>query len=83
MRAAMRAGHVEFLPCLFVGKVALEDIPVLAKAIEEGHVKMPEYMPMQFKDLNALATWMSFSNFFNRIHLENVHDYYAPLFKYR
>jgi uncharacterized protein (TIGR02421 family) len=81
MRIAMRLGKVEYLPCLFVGKAALEDIPVLYQAILDGHVRPPEYLPMPFKDLNALATWMSFSNFFNRIHLEEVFNYYEPLFE--
>jgi uncharacterized protein (TIGR02421 family) len=80
MRTALRAGKVEYLPCLFTGKMALEDVPVIHQAILDGHVVPAHYVPQPFKDLNALATWMSFSNFFNKIHLENVYDYYAPLF---
>ncbi len=81
MRTALRAGRVDLLPCLFVGKATLEDIPVLCRAMADGHVTPPAYLPMPFKDLNALATWMSFSNFFNRIDLETVYSYYEPLFR--
>ncbi|MFH1017233.1 MAG: flavohemoglobin expression-modulating QEGLA motif protein [Pseudomonadota bacterium] len=81
MRTALRAGRVDLLPCLFVGKATLEDIPILRQAMAEGHVVSPAYVPMPFKDLNALATWMSFSNFFNRIDLEEVYKYYEPLFR--
>lgn len=80
MRAALMAGKVHYLPTLFVGKVALEDIPALYQGIQDGHVLPPTYLPKQFSDLNALATWMCYSNFFNRIHLEKIYDFYAPIF---
>jgi uncharacterized protein (TIGR02421 family) len=80
MRIALKAGKVEYLPYLFVGKTMIEDIPILYRAAQEGLVAPPEYLPTQFRDLNALATWMSYSNFFNRVQLDKVYDYYKPLF---
>jgi uncharacterized protein (TIGR02421 family) len=81
MRTALKAGKVEYLPYLFVGKATLEDIPILYRAAQIGHVAPPQYLPAPFRDMNAVATWMSYSNFFNKIQLEKVYDYYAPLFQ--
>ena len=65
-------GRAELIPFLFVGKVTLEDVPVLFDATREGVVDAPRFVPRQFRDLNALAVWLAFSNFFNRIDLARV-----------
>ena len=36
----------------------------------------PLSLPPQFRDLNGLAMWLAYSNFFNRVHLDKVQAYY-------
>jgi uncharacterized protein (TIGR02421 family) len=81
MRAAIRANHPFLIPYLFVGKVHVEDIPLLYKLDKEGIVEFPKFLPPQFADINGIAVWMSFSSFFNKVDLKQVQDNYNQLFK--
>ena len=76
LRTAIRLGRPELIPFLFVGKVALDDLPALYQKHREGVIDAPTYLPPQFRDLNGLAMWLAYSNFFNRIDLTRVQDYY-------
>jgi uncharacterized protein (TIGR02421 family) len=76
LRTAIRLGRPELIPFLFVGKVALDDLPALYQKYREGVIDAPTYLPPQFRDLNGLAMWLAYSNFFNRIDLSRVQDYY-------
>ncbi len=74
VRSCVRKGRTELIPYLFVGKVTLEEIPILyeyslAKVIDE-----PKYLPPQFSDLKGLIVWMAFSNFLNKMRLEQIPD---------
>ena len=80
MRAAIRAGHPQLIPFLFVGKLAVDDIPLLYRKHKEGLVDAPVFLPPQFLDLNGIAVWMSFSSFLNRVDLGKVQDHYNKLF---
>jgi len=57
---------------LFAGKVTLEDLPVLYEYHKEGVIALPKYLPPQIRDLNGLAIWMAFSNFLNRMKLDDI-----------
>jgi uncharacterized protein (TIGR02421 family) len=81
IRTAIRDGRPELIPFLYVGKINVDDIPLLYQKYQEGIVDMPVYMPPQFADLNGLAVWMSFSNFLNTIDLKKVQEHYGSLFK--
>ncbi len=81
MRTAIREGHPELIPFLYVGKINVDDIPLLYQKYKEGIVDPPKYLPPQFADLNGLAVWMSFSNFFNTVDLKKVQEHYRSLFK--
>ncbi len=81
MRAAIRANHPYLIPYLFVGKVHVEDIPLLYRLHLEGIVDYPKFLPPQFADINGIAVWMSFSSFFNKVDLKQVQDSYNQLFK--
>ncbi|MBC7691090.1 MAG: DUF1704 domain-containing protein [Methylotenera sp.] len=81
MRAAIRAGKPHLLPFLFVGKVHVDDVPLLYQKYEEGLIDAPKYLPPQFKDLNGVAVWMSFSSFLNMVDLKRVQEHYDKLFK--
>ena len=80
IRSAIQHNRVDLVPFLFVGKVAHEDVPVLARRVNDGVVKPPHYLPPMFRDLNGLAIWMAYSTFFTRLGGEAISDYYAKLF---
>ncbi|HEY6557357.1 MAG TPA: tyrosine/phenylalanine carboxypeptidase domain-containing protein [Polyangiaceae bacterium] len=81
LRSAIAAGRPELIRWLFVGKVALEDIPVLAARSHEGVVAPPRYIPDMFRDLNGLAIWLSVSTFWGRLKNRAVHRHYERLFE--
>ena len=72
MRTTIKEGRADLIPFLFAGKVTLEDLPVLYQYHQEGVISLPKYLPPQVKDLNGLAVWMAFSNFLNRMKLEDI-----------
>jgi len=81
IRAAIQSKRAELVPFLFVGKVAHEDIPVLYARVADGVVRPPSHVPPMFRDMNGLAIWTAFSNFFFRMGGSVVDDHYAELFK--
>ncbi len=76
IRTNVRLGMPELLPFLFVGKVALEDVPVLYEYHKRGVIDFPRYLPQKFADLNGLSVWMAFSNFLNRMKLDKISEDY-------
>jgi len=80
MRAAMKAGKPEYIPYLFVGKVHSREVPLWYRKHQEGIIDPPKYLPPQFKDLNGVAVWMSFSNVFNMIDMKKVQEYFSKIF---
>lgn len=80
IRSAIQHNRVDLVPYLFVGKVAHEDVPVLARRVTDGVVKPPRYLPPMFRDLNGLAIWMAYSTFFTQLGGEAIADHYARLF---
>jgi uncharacterized protein (TIGR02421 family) len=61
VRLAVRRGLLDRLALLFVGKLAMRELGVLAQLHEEGLVASPAYLPPQVADLRALAAWMAYS----------------------
>ena len=80
IRSAIQHNRLDLVPFLFVGKVAHEDVPVLALRVAEGVVRPPRYVPPMFRDLNGLAIWMAYSTFFSQLGGEAIADHYARLF---
>jgi uncharacterized protein (TIGR02421 family) len=80
IRAAMKAGKPEYIPYLFVGKVHSSDVPLWYRKHKEGVVDPPKYLPPQFKDMNGVAVWMSFSNVLNMIDMKKVQEYFSKIF---
>jgi uncharacterized protein (TIGR02421 family) len=80
MRSCIRVSKPFLIPYLFVGKLHVEDIPLLYAKHQEGLVEAPRFLPPHFRDLNGLAVWMSFSSFFNRVDLQSVQNHYKTLF---
>jgi uncharacterized protein (TIGR02421 family) len=81
MRAAIRLGRPYLIPFLFTGKIHVDDIPLLYQKYKEGIVDEPRYLPPQFRDLNGVAVWMSFSSFLNAVDLGRIQEHYDKLFK--
>jgi uncharacterized protein (TIGR02421 family) len=81
MRAAIRLGRPYLIPFLFAGKLHVDDIPLLYQKYQEGIVDPPLHLPPQFRDLNGLAVWMSFSSFLNAVDLRRIQEHYDKLFK--
>lgn len=82
MRAAVRAGYPNILPFLFVGKLHVDDVPLIYQKYREGIIDFPKYLPPQFMDLNGIAVWMSFSSFLNVLDLKMIQGHYNKLFKH-
>lgn len=80
LQSAIAAGRPELIRWLFVGKVALEDIPVLAERAHEGVVRPPRYVPQLFDDLNGLAMWLGVSTFWGRLNNRAVLTHYERMF---
>jgi len=80
IRSAIQHDRVDLVPFLFVGKVAHEDVPVLARRVADGVVWPPRYLPPVFRDMNGIAIWMAYSSFFSRLGGEAIAEHYARVF---
>jgi hypothetical protein len=81
IRSAIRKGWAQIIPFLFVGKLHVDDVPLLYRKHLEGIVDPPSLLPPHFQDLNGLAVWMAFSNFLNKVDLDKVQGHYDNLFR--
>jgi len=81
LHAAIASGRPELIRWLFVGKVALEDVPVLADHAHDGVVRPPEYIPEFFNDLRGLAIWLSISSFWSKLNSREVLKHYRKVFE--
>jgi uncharacterized protein (TIGR02421 family) len=79
IRLAVQRNLLSRISLLFVGKISLEDIPVVEELVAEGIVKPPQYLPPQFRDLAALSSWMCYSLFLNQLKLDALADQYDAL----
>lgn len=80
IRSAILSDVPQILPMLFVGKVTLDDIPVLYEHSLEGIIKAPGYLPPMFHDLNGLYTWFGFSSGMTLVDLGSVKRHFDKLF---
>lgn len=79
LRIAIRRGRLDRIPLLFVGKLVLEEIGLIADLVERGVVSAPRFLPPVFADPSALVSWMAFSNFLNGIDLSRAEASFADL----
>jgi hypothetical protein len=80
LQSAITIGRPELIRWLFVGKVAIEDIPVLAQRAHEGIVRPPKFVPALFEDLNGLAMWLAITNFWGRLNNRAIMSHYEKMF---
>lgn len=81
IRSAILSDRPEVLPLLFVGKVALEDVPVLHHYQQQGLIAPPQYLPSMFKDLNGLYVWFGFSSGMALLDVARIQDHFKALFE--
>ncbi len=62
LKNAVLQGRLDQIPMLFAGKVAHEDVPVLAEHVADGIVRAPRFLPPPFRDPRGLAVWLSYSS---------------------
>lgn len=67
LRRAIATGRADLARWLFVGKVHLDDVAVLAGRAHEGVVLAPKYLPAMFRDLKGLGIWLGVSTFWGRL----------------
>jgi uncharacterized protein (TIGR02421 family) len=72
IRFAISQRRIDAIPLLFVGKLALDDLPLLSDLRDQQLITPPVYLPPAFKDLSALSAWMSFSLFLNKFSLNDI-----------
>jgi uncharacterized protein (TIGR02421 family) len=80
LRSAIAAGRPDLISWLFVGKTALEDLPVLVSRAHEGVVSPPRYIPPIFRDMNGLSIWLGISTFWGRLRGQAIQAHYEKLF---
>jgi uncharacterized protein (TIGR02421 family) len=78
MRLAVRRGLLDRVPLLFVGKIAVAELGVLAQLEADGVITTPPILPPNVRDITALASWLAFSNLLNRIDLDTMELVLAP-----
>jgi hypothetical protein len=80
IRSAIAAGLPELIPMLFVGKITLDDIPVLYEHYLEGIIEPPRYLPTIFRDMNGLYVWFGFSNGMALVDMKRVQKHFLKSF---
>lgn len=81
LHAAIAQSRPELIRWLFVGKVALEDIPVLEARSHEGLVRPPLYIPDLFEDLRGIAIWLGISTFWSKLNSRAIFRHFAKVFE--
>ncbi len=81
IRSAILSDVPQILPLLFVGKVSLDDVPVLYRYVTEGVIQMPQYLPPMFRDLNGLYVWFGFSSGISNVNLDSIQAHFHNLFQ--
>jgi len=56
---AIAQQSIEVIDLLFVGKINLEDVPLLIELKDLGLLEPPLYLPPQIRDKSGLSSWMS------------------------
>ena len=70
LRVALVKGNSGAAPLFFVGKIAVEDVPLFGRLVREGIVRPPEHLPTWARDLSYLTAYMSYAAFLNECDLD-------------
>ena len=69
---AIAQHQVDVVELLFVGKITLEDIPLLIELRDMGLLDRPAYLPPQIKDQAALSSWMSMFLYLDKFDFNHI-----------
>nr|WP_324258147.1 flavohemoglobin expression-modulating QEGLA motif protein [Cellvibrio fontiphilus] len=81
IRSAIQSGVPEIIPMLFVGKVTLDDLPLLYERYLDGVIVGPKHLPPMFKNLNGLYVWFGFSSSMSVMNIARVQQHFNKLFQ--
>jgi hypothetical protein len=79
LRIAVQETRVDCIRLLFAGKIDIEDMPAVTTLAAHGLCTFPRFLPPWAKDLRFLVSYIAYSSFLNRMHLERVRDHYKAL----
>lgn len=79
LRAAIWLHRNDVVPLLFCGRLDLEDIPAMALLVRQKICRPPRFLPPWAADQRFLVSYMAFSGFLHRIHLDTIRQHYADL----
>jgi len=80
LRSAIHSGVPEIIPMLFVGKVTLDDVPLLYERYLDGVIAAPKFLPPMFSNLNGLYVWFGFSSSMALMDLARVQQHFSRRF---
>ena len=66
LRLALTKGQSQLVRLLFVGKVAVDDVPLFERLAKEGILAEPIHLPAWARDLSFLTAFMSYTTFLGR-----------------
>lgn len=72
VRLATKLGRLELIPLLFVGKISVHELGLIAQLHNDGLITDPATLPPSIRDVTALASWMAMSNLLNRIDVDEM-----------
>lgn len=81
IRSAINSGVPEIIPMLFVGKVTLDDVPILYQHYLEGTIAGPQIIPAMFRNMNGLYVWFGFSSGIGLVNISRVQKHFDLLFR--
>ena len=79
LRIMIAEGRADLMDLLFVGKLDIEDIPVLSMFEKEGLISPPEFLPPWMKDTRFLVTYLAYSSFLNSVKLTKIKEHYRSM----
>ena len=79
IRLSVQRGNLDHIPLLFLGKINLSEIHLLAELIEDKIVQRPKYLPPQFKDLSGISALMGYLIFISQLDTEALAKSYQDI----
>ncbi len=79
LRIAVQETRVDCIRLLFAGKIDIEDMPAVTTLAAHGLCTFPRFLPPWAKDLRFLISYIAYSSFLNRMHLDQVRQHYKDL----
>jgi len=79
LRIAVQETRVDCIRLLFAGKLDIEDMPAITTLAAHGLCVFPRFLPPWARDLRFLLSYIAYSSFLNRMHLERVREHYKDM----